>query len=570
MKIKPLLISVMSGAFALSAPMSAFAASLSYSANGWPCADIKSSYQTEQETEDGKEHTEDYKKYTEMCEKYSKGEISESEFNDFCSSSYVYNYDWENYVGDTYDSCFDLIETDEYIVNGSFPILILAPGWINATYKTDNDSYQNEDGMYILAGFTKDKKVTENKYIGDSINFTSKTDDLGTIYKDKEDSLKSIPGILETTFYRNGIGANVNDKTSIPASSDITLYAQYYNCVNYCDNFADVTYNFDSEDNMFNEDGSLNKDAASSTDNAIHYYRHVYIVDPDNRNYTIIDYTPLRAGYTFVGWNTVYDGSGTSYKTGDVITGDTVAIPVTFDNDKYGVAKSHTPGKCYTLYAQWTPNDNPNSDNGSSDPTTDDSSNSSDSEPDDPGTGKSEETPVINNNDSSNGSDNNPGTQIDTDIHTIPDIAIPTAVTIALIIAYITGALKYLWLLLLLLIRRKSKWHGILTDDKNTYIKIAAAKDEKETVQDVINRVTDSDKLFENLVAAGSFTYLPYGTKIDVAYIDADENEKMETLSAENEDEFYKFIDGKQEFVSATFYNGTAKFAFTINYHYTD
>ena len=52
---------------------------------------------------------------------------------------------------------------------------------------------------------------------------------------------------------------------------------------------------------------------------------------------TIPEQTPIRAGYTFAGWNTYSDGSGTQYGPGDILVG--------LNQDS-------------TLYAQWTQNQN--------------------------------------------------------------------------------------------------------------------------------------------------------------------------------------------------------------------
>lgn len=51
----------------------------------------------------------------------------------------------------------------------------------------------------------------------------------------------------------------------------------------------------------------------------------------------IPDYTPIRPGYTFTLWNTMRDGTGTSYSPGDTIT------PVT----------ESATSNSYTLFAQW-------------------------------------------------------------------------------------------------------------------------------------------------------------------------------------------------------------------------
>jgi len=53
---------------------------------------------------------------------------------------------------------------------------------------------------------------------------------------------------------------------------------------------------------------------------------------------TVSDQTPVRVGYTFVGWNTNPDGTGTAYQLGDSFT---------------------APEGDLTLFAQWEEDNNP-------------------------------------------------------------------------------------------------------------------------------------------------------------------------------------------------------------------
>jgi len=105
----------------------------------------------------------------------------------------------------------------------------------------------------------------------------------------------------------------VGDDTFAMGSSNVTLYAQWTAMPTYT-----VTY-----------DGNGNTGGSPPTDSNAYYQDDTVTVLGNTGNL-------VKTGYTFAGWNTATDGSGTGYAVGD-----------TFVMDSSNV----------TLYAQWTIND---------------------------------------------------------------------------------------------------------------------------------------------------------------------------------------------------------------------
>jgi len=103
------------------------------------------------------------------------------------------------------------------------------------------------------------------------------------------------------------------------AANKLAIYRRAYGCSSFCSSYTvtyTVTYN-----------GNANTGGFPPTDESSPY--------KPSSTVTILGNTGslARAGYNFAGWNTVADGSGTSYVQGDSFTINTNTI----------------------LYAQWTP-----------------------------------------------------------------------------------------------------------------------------------------------------------------------------------------------------------------------
>ena len=90
------------------------------------------------------------------------------------------------------------------------------------------------------------------------------------------------------------------------------------------------------------------------------YTTKATVKNTQNSSGTQLDAVPVRTGYTFTGWNTKSDGTGTSFTLNDLITVN--------DNNNYHIYKDSTDtnetatknasnnGYVVTLYAQWTKN----------------------------------------------------------------------------------------------------------------------------------------------------------------------------------------------------------------------
>ena len=77
---------------------------------------------------------------------------------------------------------------------------------------------------------------------------------------------------------------------------------------------------------------------------------------------TQIDTVPVRTGYTFTGWNTKADGTGTSFKLNDLITVNNRNYHIfkdSTDTNETATKNSSNSGYVVTLYAQWTKNYTP-------------------------------------------------------------------------------------------------------------------------------------------------------------------------------------------------------------------
>lgn len=170
----------------------------------------------------------------------------------------------------------------------------LTAKWTPATYIVNYDGNGATSGQTPSSThkFDEAKKLTANGFQRTGYLFNgwnTKADGSGTSYKDQQ-SVMNLPGA---------------------SSGKVTLYAQW----------TPITYTINYHGN-----GSTGGSTASST--------HVYDVA---KNLTTNGFQKI--GYTFIGWNTKTDGSGTSYK------------------DQQSVKNLTTKnGTVIELYAQWKPN----------------------------------------------------------------------------------------------------------------------------------------------------------------------------------------------------------------------
>ena len=129
-----------------------------------------------------------------------------------------------------------------------------------------------------------------------------------------------------------------------------------------------------------------------------------------------------------------------------------------------------------------------------------------------------------------------------------------------------TGALKYLWLLLLLLFFnfKNVKFHGILTNEKNKYIKVRGKDGEvgsAVTLQEMADMCATAGDIYNAAVASGYETTLPMGTTMTFEY--ADRLEKMKA----NEDKMYEILSQAKGKVTVSLVNKAAKIDVKINFN---
>lgn len=129
-----------------------------------------------------------------------------------------------------------------------------------------------------------------------------------------------------------------------------------------------------------------------------------------------------------------------------------------------------------------------------------------------------------------------------------------------------TGALKYLWLLLLLLFFnfKNVKFHGILTDEKNKYIKVRGKDGEvgsAVTLQEMADMCATAGDIYNAAVASGYETTLPMGTTMTFEY--ADRLEKMKA----DETKMYEVLSEAKDKVTVGLVNKAAKIDVKINFN---
>lgn len=142
---------------------------------------------------------------------------------------------------------------------------------------------------------------------------------------------------------------------------------------------------------------------------------------------------------------------------------------------------------------------------------------------------------------------------------------VSAAVALALVM---TGALNYLWMLLLTLLfaRKRQKWHGILTTDENTWLKFEGQNEDIPIAQEIIDKHDNADRIWEELKETGSYTILPVGTKVDITYHDIDGKLIVEKLEDKEVDVYERLreITGK---VNVHIYNGKANLEFDLDFN---
>ena len=92
------------------------------------------------------------------------------------------------------------------------------------------------------------------------------------------------------------------------------------------------------------------------------YETNATVNNTQNSNGTQSDTVPVRTGYTFAGWNTKADGTGTDFSRNDSITVNKTSHNIyKSSTDTNQQAEKSSSGNAYvvTLYAKWTKNYTP-------------------------------------------------------------------------------------------------------------------------------------------------------------------------------------------------------------------
>lgn len=148
------------------------------------------------------------------------------------------------------------------------------------------------------------------------------------------------------------------------------------------------------------------------------------------------------------------------------------------------------------------------------------------------------------------------------------NIAAGVATGAIVIVLAVTGAFKYLWTLLLLLLfrNRKIKFHGALTEDDNKHIVIDGADDgDYLLIQKIIDDAMTPDEILNTAIATGVVTNLPYGTKMVFSYSD-DGKVKTHSLPAD-ETKMYDMLSEMKGVVDVTLVNDAAKIDIPMHFN---
>ena len=135
----------------------------------------------------------------------------------------------------------------------------------------------------------------------------------------------------------------------------------------------------------------------------------------------------------------------------------------------------------------------------------------------------------------------------------------------------VTGAIDYLWtaLLWLLFAKRRIKFHGILTDEKNPFIRISAGDDEAcELCSDYLEKSGTLTEYIEYVKGCGSVTTLPYKTQMSLSYLDGSEVVTNEYDA--DEEKLFELLDEMDAMnVDVHIFNNRAHFDIPLTFDFT-
>ena len=132
-----------------------------------------------------------------------------------------------------------------------------------------------------------------------------------------------------------------------------------------------------------------------------------------------------------------------------------------------------------------------------------------------------------------------------------------------------TGGFNYLWMLLLMLLfkKKRKKWHGVLTEENNRFIETEIRSDSGRLAQDIIDSCETPEEALEELKGSGDETYLPVNTKMEIFYVDKDNNPVVLERNADEEVLYQSLseLNGAGD-VNVTLSNKKAGFEIPLNF----
>lgn len=197
----------------------------------------------------------------------------------------------------------------------------IGKGWNGSSYDSYNmTDVRDGDGKgYYFAGWTTTPTLPNEA----GLSYTLYSGEQNASFGDSYRYQWSAPsGFNANYFYENkeNVSHTVAGKDSVYIAGDTTMYAQVINEIAYVANY----------------------EKGSGGYKTIDYKMYSYLVNNTTGSVPALENPFTRDNYTFTGWNTEADGSGTAYAPGDPIRNE--------DAKTYFAA---SPYKTFRLYAMW-------------------------------------------------------------------------------------------------------------------------------------------------------------------------------------------------------------------------
>lgn len=134
----------------------------------------------------------------------------------------------------------------------------------------------------------------------------------------------------------------------------------------------------------------------------------------------------------------------------------------------------------------------------------------------------------------------------------------------------LTGGIDYLWtaFLWLLFKKRRIRFHGVLTDEKNPFIKISAHdNDTCDLCSDYLEKSGNLTEYIEYVKGCGAVTTLPYKTQMSLSYLDGSEVVTREYDA--DEEKLFELLDEMDAMnVDVHIFNNRAQFDIPLTFDF--